>query len=70
MERRRTRMKGRVRKQRDGEQDNRKRTTEKKAERGESEGVTFKYFNKMENQDPREHHCAWQLKKEFKVCRI
>lgn len=42
----------------------------KKAERGESEGVTFKYLNKMENQDPREHHCARQLKTEFKVCRI
>lgn len=69
MERRGTRMKGRVRKQRDGAQERKEGTTEK-AKGGESEGVTFKYLNKMENQDPRGHHCARQLRTEFKVCRI
>lgn len=69
MERRGTRMKGRVRKQKDGAQD-RKEGTREKAKRGESEGVTFKNMNKMENQDPRGHHCARQLRTEFKVCRI
>lgn len=67
MGRRGTRMKGRVRKQKDGAQE---QETREKAKRGESEGVTFKYLNKMGNQDPRGHHCARQLRTEFKVCRI
>lgn len=47
------------------------RTTERTTvERGEGKRVTLRYLNRMENQDPKEHRCAWQLKAEFKVCRI